>query len=174
MKTIFTLLAVCLLAGCGTTGNKIVPSNRFKDNEREITLAQNNHAKNIIIRKTSVDKRGNTNSVLIKIDGLQAENDPNVIDASGKANAASIAGYAQLFAAGAQFGQEMLGKALQAYAMSHGVPILSASKSQPAESVLGKAVKVDGKVYTLRRKPDIYIGEDGELYRLQGDTMNPL
>jgi hypothetical protein len=162
MKTNLILIAAVLLAGCGTTGNKIVPSNRFKDSEREITLAQDNQAKNITIDKRVVDKKGNTNFTTIKIKGLQAKNSPEAITAAGAANAASIAGYSQMFQAGVDTSFKML----QLY-LTGGASGLASRKpaAQP------RTENFEGKEYLLIQEPDsagrgiyVYEGPDGKSY----------
>lgn len=166
MKSIIPIiLAAIILTGCGTTGNKIVPSNRYKDDEKEITLAQDNQAKNITINKRVVDKKGNTNFVTIKITGLEAKNSPDTINAAGQANAASIAGYAHLF----QTGFDTAFKAFQLYLKGHGIPAPSGS---PETAIPGDQVVRQGDK-TYKREPDIY-AIDGKLFRFDGETMTPL
>lgn len=169
MKTILTLLTAGALTGCGTTGNKIVPSNKFKDSEREVEIAQDSRAKDILIEKKVVDKHGNTNYVTIKITGLEGKNNPDVIDSAGKANAASVSAYAQLFKAGAEFGQDAFAKTLQAYAALNGVPVAKNADEKP---VIPQNLIVEDQTYIPIQWPEgaqgrgvyIYEGPDGANY----------
>ena len=86
-------------SGCGTTGNRAVPSSKITGNlangSFELTLPKDGGADSIII-----DRLG-TNSVKVDIRGLKVQNNPEVV-------AASYAGQVQLLTIQMQTLQEMV------------------------------------------------------------------